>query len=241
MDPLPYWRYSDAPDRQGITEIKYIEGLYAYWDQIAETWPEGLRIECASGGRRIDLETVMRMHVHQKSDYWFDNEVDQASIWGLSQYLPNNVFMAPINQMDDYSFHSALATSLCMGWIADAPDFDFQRGKKLLDRYQEVRHLLIGAWYPLLPYSRNLTDWMASQCHRPDLDEGMILIFRHPDSPYQTVEVSLHGLDAKAMYELSYDSSGAKTRVKGVDLMGTFQLTVPEKHRSDLIIYRRIG
>ena len=96
MDPLPYWRYNDAPDRQGITEIKYIEGLYAYWERIADTWPESFRVECASGGRRIDLETIMHMHVHQKSDYWFHNEVDQGSIWGLSQYLPNNIFMAPL-------------------------------------------------------------------------------------------------------------------------------------------------
>ncbi|MBC8232050.1 NPCBM/NEW2 domain-containing protein, partial [bacterium] len=239
MDPLPYWLYSDAPERQGISEIKYIEGLYAYWDRIAETWPDSLRIECASGGRRIDLETVRRMHVHQKSDYWFDNEVDQASIWGLSQYLPNNVFMAPINRMDDYSFHSALATSLCMGWIADAPDFDFQRGKKFLDRYREIRHLLIGAWYPLLPYSRNFMDWIASQYHRPDLDEGVILVFRRPESPYRTTEVSLRGLDAKAMYELFYDSTGAKKRAQGSDLMGTFQVTIPQKHQSELIVYRK--
>ena len=79
MDPLPYWRYSDAPDRQGITEMKYIEGLYAYWDRIATTWPDSIREECASGGHRIDLETVMRMHMHQKTDYWFDNEADQAA------------------------------------------------------------------------------------------------------------------------------------------------------------------
>ena len=241
MNPLPYWRYSDAPDRQGITEIKYIEGLYAYWDRIAETWPDSLRIECASGGRRIDLETVIRMHVHQKSDYWFDNEVDQASVWGLSQYLPNNVFMTPINRMDDYSFHSALATSLCMGWIADAPDFDSQRGKKHLERYREIRHLLIGGWYPLLPYSRNHTDWMASQYHRPDLDEGMILIFRRPDSSYQTTEVSLHGLEAEATYELSYESTGAKKRMQGADLMGRFQVTILGKHQSDLIIYRKVA
>ncbi|MFQ6040489.1 MAG: alpha-galactosidase, partial [Candidatus Poribacteria bacterium] len=240
MNPLSYWRYNDAPDRQGITEIKYIEGLYAYWERIAETWPDSLRIECASGGRRVDLETVTRMHVHQKSDYWFDNEVDQSSIWGLSQYLPNNVFMAPINRMDDYSFHSALATSLCVGWIADAADFDFQRGKKLLDRYREIRHLLIGAWYPLLPYSRNPTDWMASQYHRPDLDEGMILIFRRPDSPYRTAEVSLGGLDAEATYELSCDSSGEKTRAHGADLMKKFPVTLKTEHQSELIVYRKV-
>lgn len=239
MDPLPYWHFSDTPDRQGITEIRYIEGLYAYWDRIAATWPDGLRIECASGGRRIDLETVTRMHVHQKSDYWFDNEVDQASIWGLSQYLPNNCFMAPINRMDDYSLHSAMATSLCMGWIADAEDFDAERGKKLLDRYREVRRLLIGAWYPLLPYSREKTDWIASQYHRPDLDEGMILVFRRGESPLDNVNLKLHGLDPEAAYELRSDRTGERETRRGKELMARFEIALPEKGSSDLIAYRR--
>jgi alpha-galactosidase len=241
MDPLPYWRDNDAPDRQGITEMKYIEGLYAYWDRIAEAWPDSLREECASGGKRIDLETVMRMHIHQKTDYWFDNEVDQASLWGLSQYLPNNLVVAHLNRMDDYSFHSTLASSLCLGWIADAPDFDSERGKKLLDRYLQVRHLLTGAWYPLLPYSRDLDRWIASQYHRPDLDEGIVLVFRRPESPYTAIEVSLRGLDPEATYELSYSSSGAKRRLKGAALMRDFQITVPEKHKSDLIVYRKVA
>ena len=186
MDPLPYWRFNDAPDRQGITEMKYIEGLYAYWDRIAETWPDSLREECASGGHRIDLETVKRMHIAQKTDYWFDNDVDQAALWGLSQYLPNNSIVAHLNQLDDYSFHSTMASSLCLGWIADAPDFDAARGKKLLDRYLEVRHLLVGAWYPLLPYSRDRATWMAVQYHRPDLDEGMVLAFRQAREPLRS-------------------------------------------------------
>ncbi|MCL5269476.1 MAG: alpha-galactosidase, partial [bacterium] len=61
MDPLPYWRANDAPDRQGITEIRYVEGLYAYWERIRRTWPDCLMEECASGGHRIELGTVMRM------------------------------------------------------------------------------------------------------------------------------------------------------------------------------------
>ena len=239
MDPLPYWRDNDPPDRQGITEMKYIEGLYAYWDSIAAAWPDSLREECASGGRRLDLETVMHMHIHQKTDYWFDNEVDQASLWGLSQYLPNNIVVAHLNRMDDYSFHSTLASSLCLGWIADAPDFDFARGKKLCDRYLQVRHLLTGAWYALLPYSRDPSRWMASQYHRPDLNEGMILAFRRADSPDATVKVSLRGLDPKAMYEVASDSTGERKRAKGAELMRGFEITLPHKHSSDLITYRR--
>jgi alpha-galactosidase len=239
MDPLPYWRYSDLPDRQGISEMKYIEGLYEYWDMIAEAWQDSIREECASGGRRIDLETIMRMHIHQKTDYWFDDDVDQASLWGMSQYLPNSTFVAHLNRMDDYSFHSTLASSLCMGWITDAPDFDFVRGKKLLDLYLEVRHLLIGAWYPLLPYTRDKVAWMASQYHRDDLQEGIVLAFRHSESPYKSVELSLRSLDPNTEYKLIHTISGEEQIIKGFELMKGLVITIPEKRKSELIIYRK--
>jgi len=239
MSPLPYWRRNDTPDRQGITEMKYIQGLYDYWDRIGETWPDSLREECASGGRRTDLETVMRFHIHQKTDYWFDNEVDQASIWGLSQYLPNNVFVAHVNRTDEYSFHSTMASSLCLGWTADGAGFDLARARKLVGRYREVRHLLVGAWYSLLPYSRSSADWIASQYHRPDLGEGMILVFRRPESRYLTAEVALRGLRAEAIYELRWDRTGETVEKGGGELMRLLRLTMPEPHRSELIVYRR--
>ena len=60
MDPLDTWRRNDEPNRQGMTEIRYIEGLYAMWDEFLAKHP-GLMIDnCASGGRRIDLEMCMR-------------------------------------------------------------------------------------------------------------------------------------------------------------------------------------
>jgi alpha-galactosidase len=241
MDPLEYWRFNDPPDREGITESKYIEGLYAYWDRIRQTWPDAFLEECASGGRRIDIETIRRMHVHQESDYWFDNETDQCQIWGLSQYLPNNLFDTPLIRLDDYSFHSTLATSLIIGWIADDPSFDSARARQLTSRYLQLRPLLIGSWYPLLPYSRSAQDWMASQFHRPDLDEGMILAFRHSQSPYRTVDIPLHGLNANTQYELAYELAGTKGRATGAHLMQEFQLTLPEKHSSELIVYRKVS
>ena len=121
--------------------------------------------------------------------------MDQAQIWGLSQYLPNNVFVSHLDRLDDYSFHSTLASSLCLGWIADAPDFDGTRARELVARYRELRHLLIGAWYPLLPSSNDRANWIAYQFHRLDLDEGMVLVFRRPESPYTSAEFALHGLD----------------------------------------------
>jgi alpha-galactosidase len=268
MDPLPYWRYNDAPNRQGITEMKYIEGLYAYWDRIAAAWPDSLMEECASGGHRMDLETVMRMHIHQKTDYWFDDQADQTAIFGLSQYLPNNVIVAHLKNLDTYSFHSTMASSLCLGWIADGKDFDSRRGKQLIDRYKEVRHLLVGGWYPLLPcpndyvdlntrdvdlwlwgggdvskHKKPYTEWVATQYHRPDLNEGMVLAFRRPESPYSSVQVSLRGIDPTATYEVSWDSKGRKDNkmLPGSKLIGGFEIVLPEKRSSDLIVYHKVA
>jgi hypothetical protein len=223
-----------------LVEMRYIEGLYAYWDRLAATWPDSLREECASGGRRIDLETLQRMPLHQKSDYWFDNEVDQASLWSLSQYLPNNLITVPLTRLDDYSFRSTLAASVIPAWIADAPGFDRERAKQLLDRYRAIRQLLVGAWYPLLPYTRSPRDWMAMQFHRPDLGGGMILVFRHAESPYRTVEVALRGLWSEQNYTLSFDSSGEKRRARGADLMRGLLLSLGARPGSELITYSEI-
>jgi hypothetical protein len=110
-----------------------------------------------------------------------------------------------------------------------------------LDSYRAVRHLLIGAWYPLLPYSRSRGDWMASQYHRPDLDEGVIIALRRPESPYLSVELALRGLDPEAIYELAFDSSGSTRRVTGGELTKGFPLTIAERQRSELIVYRRVA
>ena len=240
MDPLPNWIHSDTPDRQGITEIRYIQGLYAYWDRIAAAFPDSLREECASGGRRIDIETIQRMHLHQSTDYWFNDDVNQARCWGYSQYLPNSVVTDPINSLDAYSVYSAFASSLCLGWIVDAPGFDSAKAQGYTDRYRSLRHLLTGAWYPLLPYTRELNVWMASQYHRADLNEGMIIAFRHSESPQETMEVRLRGLSADATYELKPVGAGQTIRANGKSLTEGLTLTIPTKRGCTLITYKRV-
>ena len=237
---LPYFRENEAADRQGITEIKHITGLYDVLDRFASSWPGSVRENCASGGRRIDLETISRTHLTQKSDYWFHDEVDQASLWALSQFLPNCCFEGQLNRTDDYSFYSELPAALCLGWVTDAPDFDLKRAKELVDRYKSVRRLLVGAWYPLTPYSRDLDRWIASQYHRRDLDEGMVLAFRRPESPYPTLEVSLKGLEAQASYDLTFTSNGERRRISGAELANGLSLTLPKKRSAEMIVYTKV-
>jgi len=37
MDPLPTGGAADAADRQGITEIRHVQGYLAYWDELPPT------------------------------------------------------------------------------------------------------------------------------------------------------------------------------------------------------------
>lgn len=66
---LDFWRANDGKDRQGITEIKCINGLYRLWDALLERFPHLLIDNCASGGKRLDFEMMKRSIPLWRSDF----------------------------------------------------------------------------------------------------------------------------------------------------------------------------
>ena len=238
-EPLGWWRDNDAPDRQGITEMRYIEGLYTFWDELIRRHPDSFRVNCAGGGRRIDLETILRHHVHQKTDLHLHYHTHQNALFGLSQYLPNGIIMSALDWQDSYSFHSAMAGSICLGWQADEPGFDMARGKQLADLYRELRHFLNGDWYPLTPYQRGLDAWLGSQYHRPDLDAGLLLVFRRAMCRTTALTVALGGLDANSTYVLTDRETGEVTKRQGEELGKAYAITLDEAPGSRLITYHK--
>jgi alpha-galactosidase len=234
---LPYWRAADAPDRQGITEMKYIAGLYEFWDAIRQKYPDAFLEECAGGGPRTDLETIMRFDTHQVSECYDQNAASQASLMGIGQYLPNGVVMTPLFRMDDYSFHSALPSSLCLGWRADGPRFDMRRAQVLVDRYRQIRPLLNKDWYPLTPYSLSPSAWLATQFHSPEEQRGIILAFRREKSEEAILRVSLRGLERQIKYDLTWQSTGKTEQVCGSVLMDGFPIRLDQRPSSAAVLY----
>jgi hypothetical protein len=79
---------------------------------------------------------------------------------------------------------------------------------------------------------------MAVQFHRPDLNEGMVLAWRRPQSRYVSVEVALHGLVPTATYELRSESGRKLKRRSGAALMQLrhpYQASVGQRHRHALV------
>ena len=52
-----------------------------------------------------------------------------------------------------------------------------------------------GDFYPLTPYRTENDVWMAWQFDRPESGEGMVQVFRRPQSPVTAMDLKVHGLD----------------------------------------------
>ena len=115
FDPAPYWKAMDAPDRVGIAEMKHIEGLYAFWDALLARNPGLLIDNCASGGRRIDLETIGRSIPLWRTDYqYFEPNGYQCHTYGLHLFLPCSG--TGNNDPQKYFFRSSMNGAVVIGW-----------------------------------------------------------------------------------------------------------------------------
>ena len=241
IDPLGFWRANDPPDRQGMTEIRYVEGHYEMWDEILRRFP-GLWIDnCSSGGRRIDLETIMRSVPLWRSDTSCSPghpDWNQTQSYGLSLYLP--LFTACGWTPEPYDFRSSATAGAIAQWDYLNPDFPLALAKETLGEAAENRKYWYGDFYPLTACSNSPDVWMAYQLHRPDLDAGLVLAFRHSESNYTALAVSLRALNPDRTYTVEFiDDSRQTTRrtVSGRDLMSEFELRLPTKASSLLVRY----
>ena len=242
IDPLLYWNANDTPDRIGMTQIKHIEGLYAFWDSLLVRFPDLLIDNCASGGRRIDIETNMRSSPLLASDYEYtQSEGKQCHNYALNLYLP--VHGTIVFAADDYAFRSALNTTLCMWWeITGKYSEPIPLIQKRIAEFQELRPYFYGDYYPLTPLRDYLRDdrWMAYQMDRPQQHDGIILAFRRSDCPDDSVRVQLSGLEKEAMYELFFEDYGIQIQKQGRELAKGIDLFSPTRKTSLLIRYHKV-
>ena len=241
IDPLPYWNANDAPDRIGMTQIKHIEGLYAFWDSLLIRFPDLLIDNCASGGRRIDIETNMRSSPLLASDYEYtQSEGKQCHNYALNFYLP--VHGTIVFAADDYSFRSSLNSTMCLWWeITGKYSEPIPLIQKRIAEFQELRPYFYGDYYPLTPQKDYLRDdsWMAYQMHRPQQHDGIVLAFRRAGCPDDSVHVQLSGLDGEALYELFFEDYGIHIQKQGQELAEGIDLYSPTRKSSLLIRYHK--
>jgi len=247
MDPLPYWRANDQPDRQGITEIRHIEGYLAYWDELRRRHPGLLIDSCASGGRRNDLETLRRAVPLLRSDYQsMDGNPayalgNQGHTYGLSSWIPyygQGVYFTDRDYV--YSVRSLLSPAFGMCADVRKPGVDWALIRRLADQWRQVADCFLGDFYPLTSYQLDEELWLAWQFDMPESGKGMVQVFRRAGSSYESARFKLRNLDPNARYRVTnLDAPDAIQEFTGRELMEPGLLVAaPGQPSATILIYQ---
>ncbi|MCC6144937.1 MAG: alpha-galactosidase, partial [Candidatus Hydrogenedentes bacterium] len=244
IDPLPFWRANDAEDRQGMTEIRYIEGLYSLWDELLARKPGLVIDDCASGGRRIDLEMCMRSVPLWRSDTnCFPGNADwnPGHSAGISYYLPLHTACAWAAA--PYEVRAATTAGLICQWDYRNEKFPAEEARRLLEEAKSLNKYWYGDLYWLIPHPTAAEPWHAFQLHRADLGEGIALFFRRAGSPYTALSAELQALDPAASYiveRVAEDGQIASEVTNGKRLMDGIEVTLPGRASSLIVRYRAV-
>jgi len=255
--PDAYWQAGDTPNRIGMTEIGHIEGLYKFWDALLAQHP-GLHIDnCASGGRRLDIEMMSRSFSIWRTDHGFaDTLAEQAQTQALAYWVPQNMgfgtFTKPTPWTEPGPYDNAQARYLMRlgynvgyGITLGAPGVNNEAWvdwiKQSIAEFREVQPYFHGDFYPLLSYSLAPDTWTAWQWNRPENNDGLIMILRRASSPFPAMELKLQKLQPDAIYDVEMRSGYAHVptrKMKGSDLTH-LTISLHDSPDSMLIFYKR--
>ena len=239
IDPLPFWRANDPEDRQGITEIRYVEGHLAFWDELRRRHPNMLIDTCASGGRRNDLETLRRSVPLLRSDYLLEPTSQQNHTYGIASWIP--FYGTGVNQSDAYPFRSCMCPHITACYDVRRTDLDYDAIRGLITEWRTISPYLLGDYYPLTAYHPGNAVWMAWQFDRPDLESGMVMAFRRPESPYESARFKLNGLDPEADYQVINLDADDGLVMSGRELTEQgLSLVLKNRPDSAIIAYKRV-
>ena len=235
-----YFYYNDEADRRGITEIKHIMGQYRLWEYLDKKFP-GLMIDnCASGGRRIDIETLKRTVTFFRSDYqcnFNENpEVLQVHNTNTSRYFPY-MGCTSKTKSDTYAIRSSYSSSWGGAFyntvFQSMDEADFAWAKQITEEYCRIRKYFSMDFYNHGSVSYDDTAWAIWQYHDAETQSGIVMAFRRSNSPFDQVTVKLNGLCKDKTYVYTDLDNGEEA-----ELVDALTIRLPQKRSSVIFEYK---
>ena len=223
--PLKYWQKADAEyydGRTGICENHYVTNLYKFLDYLTENI-DGLIIDnCASGGKRLDLEMTYRSIAFWRSDYNCAYHPDlfdatQSMTYGISFWLP--ITGANLYMSDEYAARSAIMPLVLMDFYSHQhPDYNL---------YKDQRALMGGNYYPLDFGSFDNDKIHAMEFVNEEATAGTVLIYKRANVKDTEYTVYLNCLKTATDYKIyDIDNPEKVYTMEGIKLMN-YGLTIP--------------
>jgi alpha-galactosidase len=259
----PFWSQTESVDRQGMTQVRYVEGLLEFWDELRRRHPQ-LILDIVQRG---DLESISRGVDLSRADYQVSPDADpignQLSTQGLSYWRPHYGTRLQMRAHDNYHFRSGFAPGLGFALFNVAgtkdqvgsfipADFPFDCLRTEVEQLKLVRPYYYGDYYPLVPCSSNSDctsgasnersaafEWAAWQFNRSEQGDGMVQAFRREQSDDVAMDLRLRGLIATATYEVTDLDAGVPKTISGRDLMQKgLHVEVAGKPGAAIILYK---
>jgi alpha-galactosidase len=223
--PVAHWQSTDAGNRQGITEIRWVEGKYALWDKLLKQNPN-LIID--NGNWRYtgpDIESMKRSvgcltRSETAGPCIAHPEWDQMQTAALNLWVPLHSTL--LHGVDAYTFRSAATMGVAIGLDIQSEYFPKDQMKSGIAELKSLRPYRTGNYYPLTDINIDRTQWCGWQFDRPDLNSGFAMFFRRPECPSPVFEARLYGIDPNAEYDVTFSKSfeiDAKRRMAGKELV----------------------
>lgn len=247
FDPLPIWRANDEDGRHGLHEIRHIMGLYRLWDALLAANP-GLFIDnCASGGRRNDIEMMSRSIPLWRSDAQCPGdtppETAQCHTTGIARWIPYSGTGIGILTGDWYRSRSCYGPAMTTeAWMYADQEIDAETTaamRPIFAEYLRVRPYLTEDFYSVASDAVVDDVWCCHQYDRPEAGDGILLCFRRPKSVCDRAVLRLRGLDPAASYEFRDAGTGETVRVTGGEA-ANFSVVIDEPRGSRLWFYHKM-
>jgi alpha-galactosidase len=245
--PLPFWQEADTPDRQGMTEIRQIEGLYALWDGLRERFP---RLAIDNGnwrGTGPDIEAMKRtvgcLTRSEAAEACLPHTavIEQAQTGELSSWVPLNASL--LGALDPYTVRSTATTGVAIGLNLASRYIPVDQLRKAVSEIKSLRPYWMGDFYPLTEINQDERAWCGWQFDRPDLGAGFAHFFRRSKSADASLDAGLRGLDRRAKYEVTlaetYDVKATQVMTGGK--LAKLRVEIGSAPGSLLVRYRKVG
>ena len=248
FDPLSNWKSMDGEKRSGITEIKAVNNGYRFWKTLLERFPGLIIDNCASGGRRLDINMAKLSFSLWRTDYqcFFDYDPmgpqlaqNWISPWNINASAGTQEF-----PLDTFRMRACMACGYCMHFSSyeSRPvkeDYPYDWHRRMLLDYARIRPYFYGNYYSLIPAKYDYSIWISYEMYREDLDEGCVFVFREEKSNYKVSDIYFKGVKPEKIYIVEDLDDNSTFEMKGKDLLEKgLEVSLPNKLQSKLYVFK---
>ena len=202
----PGW--PDAPQEARELWVRYVEGVYEVWRDLAARHPQVIWQTCSGGGGRSDLGMLTLA-----DQVWTSDNTEPTARLGIqegfSMLYPASIMEAWVTDMGsadiplEFRMHVSMCGSLGIGghlvrWGAERR----AEAARWIGVYKEIRATIqYGSQYRLISPQQNA--YSAVEYVSQDGAEGVLFVFRtHLAEPAVLPLIHLRGLEAEGRYQI---------------------------------------